>query len=81
MNEIFVKNKTIDKRKKEIKISEVIKRGLLPVSKETIHRWIEKTKWGELDFPFRQYTPKGDYYIPVAELEKWIRSKSGKSLT
>jgi hypothetical protein len=35
------------------------------------------TKKGEFDFPFRQYSPKGDYYILIDELLKW-KEKHGK---
>jgi len=77
MIKLFTKNKAIDKRKKEVRINEAIEMGLLPISKKTIIRYIYATKRGEGDFPFRQYTPGGDYFIPIDELLEW-KERHGK---
>lgn len=66
----------IDKRRKTITVSEAKK--ILNVSEKTVIRYINKTKQGKLDFPFRQYVPGGVYYIPIDELEEWIEKKSGR---
>ena len=69
--------KKVDKRRKEVRINEAIEMGLLPMSKKTVIRYIMETKKGESDFPFRQYTSKGDYFIPIKELLEWKEKHGG----
>jgi transposase len=71
----FTKKKAIDKRRRTLTISEAKK--ILEVSEKTVIRYINKTKQGKLDFPFRQYIPNGTYYIPINKLKEWIERKSG----